>query len=201
MASISDPHLRQNRWHHELKGLFVQSLERCRAGETDLEEFFTVEQQVFLGSIGQTPREIYDFADDHIHHGGDPDWETVLLISAARRDYFLTVQHGQPSGHTVSMDDLPAKDAKLDGMPWLARTIQKAGAKLRGEMPAELMFGCSGDLSFFREHHLHPADFLRHVWAANGDERKIVEYVKSNAASVEPTVTDDAAPSSASAQA
>ncbi len=179
MASIPDPHFRQNRWHHELKALFVQSLERCRAGETDLEDFFTVEQQVFLGSIGQTPREIYDFADDHIHHDGDPDWETVLLISAARRDYFLTVQHGQTSGKTVSMDDLPAKDAKLDGIPWLARTIKKAEAKLHGEMPADLMFGCSGDLSFFREHHVHPADFLRHVWASNGDENKVLEYVKA----------------------
>ena len=88
------------------------------------------------------------------------------------------------------MDDLPAKDAKLDGIPWLARMIRKAEAKLHGEMPADLMFGCSGDLSFCREHHLHPADFLRHVWASNGEEGKVLEYVK---AQMPPPATDDPA--------
>lgn len=179
MSSIPDPYLRQYRWHHELKGLFVQSLERCRAGEHDLERFFTVEQQVFLASIGQTPREIYDFADDHTHYDGEPDWETYLLISAVRRDYLLTIQHAQMTGKIVTPDDLPAKDARLDGIPWLPRLIKKAEAKLRGEMSPDLMFDCAGDRNFFREHHLHPADFLRHVWAANGDEGKVLAYVKA----------------------
>ncbi len=115
--------------------LFVQSLERCRVGEKDLERFFTPEQQVFLASVGQTPQEIFDFADDHTRYDGDPDWETYLLVSAVRRDYFLTIQHGTARRQTVSMDDLPAKDARLGGIPWLPRIIKKAEAKLRGEMP------------------------------------------------------------------
>lgn len=169
----------QYRWYHELKQLFVLALERYRVGERDSSRFFTLEQQGYLASIGMNAQELYDFAEDHAKGDGDPDWETVLLIAAARRDYLLTVQHGTPSAHTVVTGDLPAKDAALDGIPWLPRLIKKAEAKLRGEMSADLMFGCGGDRSFFREHHLHPADFLRHVWAANGDEQKVLAYVKS----------------------
>ena len=180
MSATPHPLHGQYRWHHELKALFVMALERCRNGETNPARFFTPEQQEFLASVGQTPQEIYDFADDHNRYHGDPDWETYLLISAARRDYFLAVQDGKPTGQTISTDDLPSKDAKLDGIPWLPRVIKKAEVKLRGEMPADLMFGCGGDRNFFREHGIHPADFLRRVWAAEGDEAKVLEYIKAS---------------------
>ena len=166
------------RWSHDLKQLFVQALERYRVGERDQARFFTEDQVGYLASVGLTVQEIYDFAEDHIKYDGDPDWETFLLISAARRDYFLSVQYGIASTEVVSSEALPAKDAQLDGFPWLPRLIKKAEAKLRGEMSPDLMYGCGGDRSFFRSNHLHPADFLRHVWAAHGDEQKIVAYVK-----------------------
>ena len=168
----------QYRWHHELKPLFILAVERYRAGERDPNRFLTDAHEVYLASIGMSAQELYDFAEDHAKHDGDPDWETVLLISAARRDYFLTAQFGIPSTDTVSTDGLPAKGAQLDGIPWLPRLIKKAEAKLRGEMSADFMFDCAGDRGFFREHHLHPADFLRHVWAAHGDEQKVVAYVR-----------------------
>ena len=171
----------QYRWHHELKQLFVLALERYRAGERDPRRYFTVDQIDYLASIGLTPQELFDFAEDH-SKAGEPDWETVLLISAARRDYLLTVQNGVASTKTISMDDLPPKDEELGGIPWLARAIAKAEAKLRGEMPADLMYDCGGDRNFFREHGLHPADFLRNVWSANGDRDKVLEYVKSSSA-------------------
>ena len=179
MATPTPPAQSQYRWHHELKQLFVQALERYRAGERDPARFFTPQETAYLASIGQTPQELYDFADDHARSDGDPDWETLLLISAVRRDYFLTVQGGRHSERTVSMDGLPAKDAKLGGIPWLPRIIKKAEAKLRGEMPDDLMYDCGGDRNFFREHHLGPADFLRRVWAADGDENGVLAYVKA----------------------
>ena len=168
------------RWYHELKQLFILAVERYRAGERDPDRFFTEENEDYLASIGMTTRELFDFAEDHANRDGDPDWETLLLISAARRDYLLNVQYGIPSLETVSADALPAKDAQLDGIPWLPRLIKKAEAKLRGEMTAEYMFDCGGDRGFFREHHLHPADFLRHIWASHGDPQKIVAYVKES---------------------
>ena len=42
------------------------------------------------------------------------------------------------------------------------------------------MFCCGGDRNFLREHgNIHPADFLRVVWAADKDESKIAAYVKA----------------------
>lgn len=76
------------------------------------------------------------------------------------------------------MDSLPPKDEAVDGIEWLPRIISKARAKLRGEMPAELMFGCGGDRPFLRGVNIHPADFLREVWAAGGEDRRIIEFVK-----------------------
>ena len=168
------PAASQYRWHHELKQIFVQSLERHRSGEVRPEQHFSEADRAFLASVGLTAHEFFDFVDDHARYDGDPDWETMLLVNAVRRDYFLTVQKGQWSTSLVDMDELPAKDAKLEGIPWLPRIIQKAEAKLRGEMPPDLMYGCGGDRNFFREHGLHPADFLRVVWAADGDEGKVL---------------------------
>ena len=166
------------RWYHDLKQLFIQALERYRVGERDPARLFTDGQVDYLASIGMSVQELYDFAEDHIKYDGDPDWETFLLVSAARRDYFMTVQHGIASTEVVSTDGLPAKDSQLDGIPWLPRLIKKAEAKLRGEMSPDIMYGCSGDRSFFRANHLHPADFLRHVWAAHGEEQKVLAYVR-----------------------
>ncbi len=182
MDTTSHPARSAYRWYLELKQLFVLALERYRVGERDPIRFFSGGQADYLASIGMTPQELYDFAEDHAKYDDGPDWETVLLVAAARRDYFLTVQHGKASTQTVSTDALPAKDAQLEGIPWLPRLIKKADAKLRGEMSADLMFGCGGDRNFFREHHLHPADFLRHVWASHGDEQKVLAYVKSTRA-------------------
>ena len=167
------------RWHHELKQLFVQGLERYRTGEIDPRNHFNEAERASLASIGLTAQELFDFVDDHVRYDGDPDWETVLLVSAVRRDYFLSEQHGHASTGVISQQSLPAKnDKSVGGIPWLARVIQKAEAKLRGELPAEVMFGCAGDRNFFREHRVHPADFLRHVWAARGDADKVVAYLQ-----------------------
>ena len=167
------------RWHHELKQLFVQGLERYRAGEIDPRNHFNGAERAFLASIGLNAQELFDSVDDHVRYDSDPDWETVLLISAVRRDYFLNEQRGQASTEIISLKSLPAKDDRSVGdVPWLARVIRKAEAKLRGELPAEVMFGCAGDRSFFREHRVHPADFLRHVWAAHGDAEKVLAYLK-----------------------
>jgi len=79
------------------------------------------------------------------------------------------------------MDKLPPKDAQLGGIEWLPRIIEKAHAKLRGEMPPELMYCCGGDRAFLREHGIHPADFLREVWAAGDDVQRILSFVRKSA--------------------
>jgi hypothetical protein len=82
------------------------------------------------------------------------------------------------------MDSLPAKTAEVDGIPWLPRLIEKARAKLRGEMPPELMYGCGGDRPFLRRMNVELAEFLRLVWDAKNDERRILDYVKQRKAKI-----------------
>jgi hypothetical protein len=63
-------------------------------------------------------------------------------------------------------------------MAYLPRILAKAKAKLRGELDPDLMFGCGGDRAFLaRSGGLHLADFLRQVWAADGDDGKIVTWI------------------------
>ena len=62
---------------------------------------------------------------------------------------------------TFGMKDLPSMGASLGGFRWLPRLMAKAHAKLRGEMPPELMYGCGGDRPFLKQLGIHPADFLK----------------------------------------
>ncbi len=161
-------------WAHEFQALYEKAIAQYRGENRDAEKFFTKSEKAFLTAIGARPMELYDFAED----AADLDFETALLITAARRDYFLVVQTGRASSNVISVADLPPKTDELKGIVWLPRIIQKAEAKLRGEMPNELMYCCGGDRRFFKTHDIHPADFLRVVWAADGDEAKVLAYVK-----------------------
>jgi hypothetical protein len=44
------------------------------------------------------------------------------------------------------------------------------------------MYSCGGDRKFLRSHDIHPADFLRAVWAAGDDDSKAAAYVRRAAA-------------------
>jgi len=161
-------------WTSQVKLLYDKALQRYQAGHRDPQTLFDAQEQQALAAIGASPMELFDYAED----ASALDWETALLILAARRDYFLVIQHSVPSSHRLNMADLPAKDAELDGIRWLPRLIEKAKARLRGEMPRDLMYCCAGDRRFFTEHDLHPADFLREVWASGGDAQKVLAYAR-----------------------
>ena len=172
-------------WATTFREVFEEGQEAFRNGRQTAEAMFDESQCEFLSEIGATPQEIFDFVEDN-HYGGDPGFETVVLITGVRREYFLGVQKAQRSTRVIDMDKLPPKAAKLDGVEWLPRIIEKARAKLRGEMPPDLMYDCGGDRAFLREHGIHPADFLREVWAAGNDINRIVNFVKSSAANRPP---------------
>jgi hypothetical protein len=160
-------------WTKRLRPLYDQALELYQAGQQDPRHYFTRAETDLLASVGARPGELYDFAEDF----PEIDWDTALLIMAVRRDYFRVIQKGQWSAQVRELDTFPARDAELRGMPWLPRVIVKARCRLRGELPASLMYGCGGDRHFFRQHDVHPADFLRVVWAAGEDDEKIAAYV------------------------
>ncbi len=159
-----------------LKALYDKAVNLYARGGRDVTTFFDAAETAFLHTIGAIPMEIYDFAED-ANNDGEPDWETALLVQSVRRDFFLQVQRGRHSTVTIPASDFPAKEDEAGGVAWLPRLILKAKSKLRGELPADLMYGCGGDRKFFREHDIHPAEFLRLTWGHLDDEAAIVGWV------------------------
>lgn len=172
----------QLNWTRHFREIYSKAVRLYQDGQRDAETYFDNEELTFLASIGHTAQEIYDFAEDFIN-AGEPEYDIALLVAAARRDYFLVVQEGKPSDKRVAPGDLTGKEVEEEGIVWLPRIIEKANAKLRGEMDPDLMYGCGGDRKFFKENNVHPADFLRHVWAAGEDRKKIIDFVKACRAS------------------
>lgn len=167
-------------WPDRFRTVFAAGVKRHRAGQRDVESFFEPDELDFLAAIGCSAQELYDYVEDY-SHDGDPTFESVLLVTAIRRDYFLKVQGGQPSGIIRASDEFPAKTAELEGIEWLPRIIAKARAKLRGELPPHLMYGCGGDRPFLRRHNVHLADFLHVVEAAGDDDVRIADHLKQMA--------------------
>jgi hypothetical protein len=169
-------------WNDHFLKLFRRCNEAYRGGNTDYESYYTEDDVSFLQSIGYKPRELFDFVED-LADAGEPTESTALLIAAVRRDYLSVVQQGILSEHEITAGVLPAKNQEFDGINYLPRIISKAEHKLRGELDPNIMFGCGGDRNFFRRHgKIHPADFLRHVWAADGDIQMVADFVKSQTA-------------------
>ena len=167
-------------WASHFGEMFVALCDEYDEGNKDYNNWFEEEDIAYLNSIGCKPREFFDFIEDCCGaEGEEPTPETALLITAVRRDYLLTEQKGVLSSNVVAASSLPGKTEQMDGIVWLPRIIAKAEAKLRGEMDPDTMFGCGGDRAFLGEHDIHPADFLRVVWAAKGDKAKILSYVKT----------------------
>ncbi len=165
-------------WNDTFLQLFDRCLARYQSGDLDYQNYYSPDELIFLASIGCQPREFFDFVED-FGSEGVPSISTALLIAAARRDYFLTMQKGIPSDKTLTRDDVPSFGEELEGMAYLPRLLEKGRAKLRGELDPDLMFGCGGDRNFMETHGaFHPADFLRHLWASGSDEQKITTWIK-----------------------
>jgi hypothetical protein len=164
-------------YQQRLKLIWTDAVERYKSGQQSPEGFFDDVTLAELASIGLNTMDVFDFAEDYATRDGDPDFETFLMICEARRDYFLTVQKGVRSEERLDVSTIPAKDTDVAGIKWLPRIIPKAKAKLRGELPSDTMYGCGGDRSFFKNNNLHPAEFLRAVWAYEDDESELIGWV------------------------
>jgi len=168
-------------WEQTFSTLFETSVKKYQAGHQKAAGLVDEKEAAFLATIGCTIQEFFDFVEDYAR-GGEPTLETALKIAAVRRDYFLNEQGGVRSKHEIDMAKLPSKDAQVEGIGWLPRIIPKAEAKLRGEMPPDLMYGCGGDRRFFRENKVDPAELLRVTWKAQGNHADIIAWVKKQRA-------------------
>lgn len=166
-------------WTERLRAIYDKTIDLYRGGNRDLSSYFTQEETTWLASVGLRPINLYDWAED-VTGAGEPEWNTALLIAAARRDYFLVHQKGATATTVTEAAELPPKTEELDGIPWLPRIIAKATCFLKGGLCHDIMYGCGGDRRFLKEHDIHPADFLRVVWASGGDQAKVMAYVRDS---------------------
>lgn len=163
-------------WEERFRALFENKVKAYKNGERRLDGMFTKKEEDFLRSIGATPQEIFDFVEDWCD-AGEPDPETVLAITRIRRNYFLNDQQGQYSKYVKITDLFPPREASLAGLEWFPRIIEKARAKLYGELPPDLMYGCGADRRFLKKVNVSPVEFLQTVWDAGDDVDLIVKFV------------------------
>lgn len=162
---------------HQFRTLYEKAVALYQEGKRGADTFFTAEETRWLAANGITPQHLYDYAEDHNNYEGEPGLDHALAIEIVRRDYFLNAQGGRASTTPLNDAKLPAKTDEARGIAWLPRLLPKARAKLRGELPASLMFCCGGDRNFFKDHNILPAEFLSLVWRHEKDDAAIVDWV------------------------
>lgn len=162
----------------KFRAVYDRALKSFSDGASNADALLDADNVAFLKSIGGRAQDMFDYAEDAANHG-EPDLETALMIEAVRRDYFFTVQKLKPSDKVLDESTMPSKKDAIRGIEWLPRLMPKARAKLRGELPQDLMYCCGGDRGFFKTHDIHPAEFLRAVWAYEDNDEKLIDWVEN----------------------
>ena len=166
-------------WKISFKEIYDLGAERYRAGRQTPTTMFESGEVEFLIGIGCSAQVLFDFVEDGID--GSPTYDEVEEVTAIRRDFLLKEMNGAASGKVIDAANLPAKSDAVDGISWLPRIIPKAKAKLRGEMPPELMYGCGGDRPFLKSVNVGLGEFLQVVRRSGDDDRKVIDFVKERA--------------------
>ena len=163
-------------WVEEFRALFERKVTAYKNCIQKVEAMFSKEEKDFLRSIGATSQEIFDFVEDWCDDGV-PDPETTLAITKIRRDYFFQEQQGQFPEKSIRESEFPSRSASLAGLEWFPRIIEKARAKLRGELPPDLTYSCGGDRRFLHRVNIDPVEFLQTVWDVGDNVDHIVKFV------------------------
>ena len=178
--STSELNHHKKDWEDTFQQLFDRAVTTFKGGTRDPSQLLSKEDSIFLASIGTSAQEVYDFVEDWIEDR-EPTPEIIRQITGIRRDYFLTVQNGTSPSKQLSSAALPSPNDTLGGHRWLPRIIEKARAKLRGELPSDIMYGCGMDRPFLKKNNIEPPEFLKIVWEAGEDHEKILDFVNKKA--------------------
>ena len=165
----------------KFRAVYDHAVAQYTKGVRSAAQLFDSTQAAFLAANGIPAQSLYDYAEDHVG-GGEPGYDNALAIELVRRNYFRNVQAGKASTTVLDESKLPSKTEAVRGIEWLPRIIPKAKAKLRGELPASLMFCCGGDRRFFKTHDLLPSEFLGVVWRYENDDAGLVDWVVKHSA-------------------
>ena len=163
-------------FHQELSRVWENAVSLYCAGNSHADTFPIENDMPRLDSWGIKKIDIFDYAEDWCLYQ-EPDLLTFVLVHYERYSYFLEEQHGMFSQERINPAELPHKSEKVGGVVWLPRILPKARAKLRGELPSEVMYGCGGDRHFFQTNNIHPAEFLRITRRYMNDDQAIIQWV------------------------
>ncbi|MEL0005361.1 MAG: DUF5069 domain-containing protein [Opitutales bacterium] len=165
-----------NLFHLELSRIWQHAVELYQSGHTTAATFPIDEEIPGLENLGLTKMDVFDYAEDWCLHQ-EPDFLTFLLVHYERWKYFTEIQQSVPSSDRLDPSKLPGKEEAAEGIVWLPRILPKARAKLRGELPPEVMYGCGGDRHFFQTNHVHPAQFLSVIRELGDNDQAIIDWV------------------------
>ena len=163
--------------------IYLRAVARYGQGVRQAAGLFDATETAWLAANGLTSQHLFDYAEDHAGYG-EPGLAEAVAIETLRHSSFLDFQQGHWTGATIDPAKMPAKSDTAGGIPWLARLIPKTKAKLRGELPTSLMYGCAGDRAFFREHDIGPSEFLGLGFRHEQDDAAIIAWVKIGRAHV-----------------
>ena len=177
--------MNEDNYIKNLKKLWRRAVREYSTGNRNVKTYYDLGDLSFLRSVGITPNEIYDYAEDYVEYG-EPSFTSFIAVHIVRINYFEQVQKGRASDQVISPDSLPGRDEEAAGIPWLPRIIEKARGKLSGELDADIMYGCLADRRFFKEHGISASAFLHNVWEAGDDTLAVIEWVVENSTQRKP---------------
>lgn len=165
----------KEQWNDTYVRLFRETSIRVQSGLSTPAESLLAAEIAFLEQNGISATDF--LADVALFcNGGTLSPSTSLLVAAVRRDYFLIMQQGQAASTApLTEGDLPDPNQDFSGCVCLPRILAKAVAKLHGTLPKGVHFPSKDDLSFLSRYYIHPADFLRTVWATRADSESTLE--------------------------
>jgi hypothetical protein len=162
----------------QLRALHAEAVVAYRAGCRIPAEVVSADGLKFLAMLGLDAQCLYDYADDFVRYG-EPSVEVFLEVAEIRTSHFRSVLGGRVDGAAHLEAELPTKQAEFDGVSWLPRIIRKAQFFLEGRMPADIMYGCSGDRAFLSKFAIGLPEFLRLVRDTGGDPAVILKAIRS----------------------
>ena len=163
-------------FNSRLSRIWNNAVSLYQRGNTESDRFPIENDLPLLSEFGMNKMDIFDYAEDWCLHQ-EPDFMTFLLVHYERWNYFTEEQESVPSIQFLDPSSLPEKTEEAEGIVWLPRIIPKAKAKLRGELPPSVMYGCGGDRLFFQNNQVHPAQFLRITRRFWDNEQAIINWV------------------------
>jgi hypothetical protein len=179
-ATEGDGKLKQTMNPIFLHLLHSEAVEAYRSGCRDAASLLSAPSLASLREAGITAQVIYDYAED-FSRSGSPTAENFVGVAEIRQAEFVGKMQGQWSAAPVPEKSLPPKSAEWAGIAWLPRITSKAQCFLEGSLAPEIMYGCSGDRAFLKEHGLTLPGFLAAVRDAQGDQKRVIDHVLSGA--------------------